>query len=135
MDIIDVKVSYPTDIARLSQEAFAIAESQGTRSQNSNVYAVTNATVLTMEKGNPSSDLLNDAVLVVRGGIIESVGHSGEVVIPQGASVLNAGGGFVVPGFIDVHAHWSGFGNPTPARSWELETFLSYGVTTLHKLI
>lgn len=41
--------------------------------------------------------------------------------------------GFVVPGFIDVHAHWSGFADPYPAKSWELATFLAYGVTTLHK--
>ena len=41
--------------------------------------------------------------------------------------------GFVVPGFIDVHAHWNGFDTNFPARSWEMETFLSYGVTTLHK--
>ena len=41
--------------------------------------------------------------------------------------------GFVIPGFIDVHGHWEGFGNTHPARSWEMETFLAYGVTTLHK--
>jgi hypothetical protein len=40
--------------------------------------------------------------------------------------------GYVVPGFIDVHAHWAGLGSLYPARSWELETFLAYGVTTLH---
>jgi N-acyl-D-aspartate/D-glutamate deacylase len=40
---------------------------------------------------------------------------------------------FVVPGFIDVHAHWEGFSDPYPAKSWEMETFLAYGVTTLHK--
>lgn len=40
---------------------------------------------------------------------------------------------FVVPGFIDVHAHWEGFADLYPAKSWEMETFLAYGVTTLHK--
>lgn len=43
--------------------------------------------------------------------------------------------GYVVPGFIDVHAHWNGFETMYPARSWELETFLAYGVTTLHKYV
>jgi N-acyl-D-aspartate/D-glutamate deacylase len=43
--------------------------------------------------------------------------------------------GFVTPGFIDVHAHWNGFEARHPAKSWELETFLAYGVTTLHKLM
>ena len=41
--------------------------------------------------------------------------------------------GFIVPGFIDVHAHWNGYVTTYPARSWEMETFLAYGVTTLHK--
>ena len=43
--------------------------------------------------------------------------------------------GFVVPGFIDVHGHWGGYASTHPARSWELETFLAYGVTTLHKCV
>ena len=41
--------------------------------------------------------------------------------------------GYIVPGFIDVHAHWGGFETAFPARSWEMATFLAYGVTTLHK--
>lgn len=41
--------------------------------------------------------------------------------------------GFLIPGFIDAHAHWSGMSNPIPAKSWELQTFLAYGVTTMHK--
>ena len=41
----------------------------------------------------------------------------------------------IIPGFIDVHAHWNGFTSRYPARSWELETFLAYGVTTLHKCV
>ncbi len=32
-----------------------------------------------------------------------------------------------------MHAHWDAIGNPIPARSWEMQTFLSYGVTTMHK--
>jgi hypothetical protein len=38
----------------------------------------------------------------------------------------------VIPGFVDVHAHWNGHTNLYPAKSWELEAFLAYGVTTLH---
>ena len=41
--------------------------------------------------------------------------------------------GYITPGFIDVHAHWNGFADFFAASSWELETFLAYGVTTLHK--
>lgn len=41
--------------------------------------------------------------------------------------------GFVIPGFIDAHAHWDGYDTLYPAKSWEQETFLAHGVTTLHK--
>lgn len=40
--------------------------------------------------------------------------------------------GYVTPGFIDAHAHWDGFEGRYPATSWEHQTFLAYGVTTLH---
>lgn len=43
--------------------------------------------------------------------------------------------GFVVPGFIDVHSHWGGYIVPFPAKSWEMQSFLAYGVTTMHKYV
>ena len=49
--------------------------------------------------------------------------------------VLTMAIGFVIPGFIDVHAHWEGFSDRFPAKSWEMETFLAYGITTLHKYV
>ena len=34
--------------------------------------------------------------------------------------------GFVLPGFIDAHAHWGGYTSVYPASSWELLVFLAY---------
>lgn len=141
-------------MSRLRQEARLAATARGQTEQNADVIAVTNATLLTMEAGDLIRDLIEDAVMVVRGGVIESVGCLNAVNIPQGATIINAYKGttsfcccskiksdefvsqivgFIVPGFIDVHAHWGGFRDLYPARSWELNTFLAYGVTTLHK--
>ena len=135
LNVQEIDVRYATDISRLSEDAFDEARSCGLQRQNANVYAITNATVLTMERGLLPHDLVNDATVIIRGGIIERVGPSSRIAIPAGATVMNAQGGFVIPGFIDVHAHWSGTGNPFPAKSWEMETFLAYGVTTLHKCV
>ena len=41
----------------------------------------------------------------------------------------------MIPGFIDAHAHWDGYDTIYPAKSWEQETFLAHGVTTLHKYV
>ncbi|KAH9926124.1 uncharacterized protein B0H18DRAFT_1085078 [Fomitopsis serialis] len=129
----EVVVDYPSDIRRLKAEAAAsIAHEDAAALANADLFVIANATLLTMETGDLRADVLEDAILVTRGGQIEAIVGTQDAVIPYGASVLNAEGAFIVPGFIDVHAHWNGFDTLYPARSWEMETFLAYGVTTLH---
>ncbi|KAJ6591564.1 hypothetical protein DFH09DRAFT_178262 [Mycena vulgaris] len=128
LDYQEVVVEYSTDIARLKRDAAAVSAQPNA---NSDVFVIFNATILTMETGDPELDLIREGVLTIRGGVIESVGALGTLV-PTGVTAFNAQGGFVVPGFIDVHAHWNGFSEIYPAKSWELQAFLAYGVTTLH---
>ncbi|KIK54484.1 hypothetical protein GYMLUDRAFT_177108 [Collybiopsis luxurians FD-317 M1] len=123
----EIVVEHSTDISRLKEQAQSQAPGE-----NSDVVVVYNATILTMETGDIDKDLLHEAVLVVRGGVIESVSSADGFVTPEGANMINARGGFVIPGFIDAHAHWNGMSNPHPAKSWEQQTFLAYGVTTMH---
>nr|VWO98440.1 Cytochrome P450 monooxygenase AKT7 (EC (AK-toxin biosynthesis protein 7) [Ganoderma boninense] len=134
----EVVVEYASDIARLKEEAAAFAEAEYGKSavedanSGADFFVFANATLLTMSTGNIHNDILHDAVLVTRNGQIEAIAGVHDYVIPYGATVLDAEGGYVVPGFIDVHAHWNGFETAFPARSWEMATFLAYGVTTLH---
>ncbi|KAJ3543125.1 hypothetical protein NMY22_g3250 [Coprinellus aureogranulatus] len=122
----EVVVTQPTHIAQARR---------GARSGGTDSFVVYNATLLTMATGKLETDLVKDSVLTIRGGEIHSIDTIGSVHIDdlraQG-TVVDAAGGFVVPGFIDVHAHWDGFSSRFPAKSWEMETFLAYGVTTLH---
>ncbi|CAL1703396.1 unnamed protein product [Somion occarium] len=132
----EIVVEYPTDIHRLKQDATVAAmKTHGnneTAFSNADFLVIYNATLLTMDSGYLKNDILHDALIVVRSGEIEAIVGVHDLVIPYGATTFDAQGGFVVPGFIDVHAHWNGFADYYPARSWELETFLAYGVTTLH---
>ncbi len=46
-----------------------------------------------------------DGVVLIRGGKFEQVGSPDEVKIPAGYRIIDAAGGHVVPGFIDLHNH------------------------------
>ena len=53
---------------------------------------------------------LEDAVIVIEGSTIKTVGIGSDVSIPEGAQVIDASGKTVVPGFIDSHVHFLGIG-------------------------
>lgn len=100
LDVQEIHISYPTDVWRLKQDSHAAAIASGNNAAiqyaNSDVLAITNATVLTMESGRLHEDFMGDAVVIVRAGLIESVGHADKVVVPQGATVINAHRGMSV---------------------------------------
>lgn len=90
-------VKHTTDIARLKKEATKAASTHKpwleVEENNSDVVAIYNATLLTMESGNDAVDLINAGVLVVRGGVIEYAGPLHQYDIPTGATVIDADGG------------------------------------------
>jgi N-acyl-D-aspartate/D-glutamate deacylase len=55
-----------------------------------------------------------------------------DVPCPAGAEPRDMAGAVVLPGFIDVHAHWAGGGDLFVEQSWEFLVNLAFGVTTLH---
>lgn len=69
-------------------------------------------------------DMIENAVVVIDGNRIASVGKQGEVEIPDDAEVHDASGLTMVPGLIDAHYHSV---NNNPA----LETILKNGTTTI----
>lgn len=73
----------------------------------------------------PSLDPLEDAVLIIEGGVIVEVGPSSRVAIPEDAEVVDASGMTLVPGFVDAHVH-IGFADP--------DEVLAGGVTTVRDL-
>ncbi len=78
-------------------------------------------------------EIIEDSVVVVDGQSIAAVGRRGEVEIPGDAQVYDTSGKWILPGYVDIHAH-SGASNLgiSPRRKWAFLSQLSFGVTTTH---
>ena len=91
--------------------------------------ALVGGRVITM-KGD---EVLDDAVVLVRGNHIEAVGPANAVTVPAGARVVDCKGRTLMPGLIDVHAHGAqAEGEITPQQNWARHADLAFGVTTVH---
>ena len=74
------------------------------------------ATVITATDRSP----ILDAVLVIEGDTIQSVGGAG-TSSPAGAETIDLSGKFIIPGLVESHAHY---------EEWMGELMLNHGVTT-----
>ncbi|MDX1428907.1 MAG: amidohydrolase, partial [Rhodothermales bacterium] len=63
--------------------------------------AIVGATVIPMD----SETRLNDHTILVDGDRIVAVGPTGEVEVPDGATVFDGRGRFVIPGLAEMHGH------------------------------
>jgi imidazolonepropionase-like amidohydrolase len=82
-------------IAALIAAAFAPL---ATRAQNTSTIFIQNATILTVTHGN-----IEHGAILIRDGKIAAVGS--DLKAPEGATVLDATGQYVMPGIIDCHSH------------------------------
>ncbi|HUK13825.1 MAG TPA: amidohydrolase [Thermoanaerobaculaceae bacterium] len=82
---------------------------------------VTGGTVLTMA---PGSEPIADGAVAVRGGAIVAVGPAAAVLADaKPARQLDAGGGLILPGFVNTHTHLAmvllrGLADDLPLREW-----------------
>jgi hypothetical protein len=75
--------------------------------------------------------ILRDADVVVANNKIVGVGPQGSVEAPPGAALRDISGKFVVPGFIDTHAHWAEIRREIlEPNQWPFLINLAYGVTS-----
>lgn len=97
------------------------------RANHNETVVLRGGKVVTMH-GN---EVLADADLVVTGNRIASVGPAGTVTIPPGASEIDVRGRTIVPGFIDVHTHFSVDPElPQPEGTTSFAN-LAFGITSL----
>ena len=69
--------------------------------------------------------ILEDGVILIDDRRICAVGNRGEISVPADTQMLDAGGAFVGPGFVDIHAHGGGgaffWADPQRAAAFFLE--------------
>jgi imidazolonepropionase-like amidohydrolase len=68
--------------------------------------AIVGGTVIDGNGGPP----IPDAVVVIQGGHISAIGPRKSVAVPAGATITDASGRFVTPGFFDTNVHLSLYG-------------------------
>ncbi|MEO0814221.1 MAG: amidohydrolase, partial [Myxococcota bacterium] len=90
--------------------------------------AFVGARVVTMN----GDEVIENGTVVVKGNRIVSVSAAGDDV-PAGATIIDAKGKTIVPGFIDAHAHGAlGRHGIIPQHIWSQYANLAFGVTTIH---
>ncbi len=87
--------------------------------------ALVGATVID-GSGGPA---LPDAVVVVRGSRIESVGTRAGFQLPERTREVDVGGRWIIPGLIDSHVHLTD--GKAGVLDWALHRYLAFGVTTV----
>lgn len=104
----------PPAAAQVGREDFERARRLGEQ-----FLLVRDATVIDGTGGLPRTGVS----VLIRNGVIEFVGRLQDITVPEGTELVDAGGGWLVPGFIDVHAH----ARDTAA----IQALLAAGITTI----
>ncbi|HAX71434.1 MAG TPA: amidohydrolase family protein [Anaerolineales bacterium] len=69
---------------------------------SASIYAITNVTVVDVEKGI----LIPERTLLIVNARIDKIGPYEKIKIPQGATVIDGQGLYLMPGLVDAHVHY-----------------------------
>ena len=84
------------------------------------------ARVITMH----GDEVLENADVLIHDNRIAAVGGTGTLTVPSGTKTIELDGATIMPGIIDVHAHWMEIRRDVlDLDSWPLLANLAYGVT------
>lgn len=80
--------------------------------------------------------VVRNQTVVVDDGVIQAMGRTGAVEIPEGARVIEAGGRYLMPGLAEMHAHVPP-GDRPPAGVLEdiMFLYLANGITTIRGML
>ena len=75
--------------------------------------------------------ILSEGIIVIEGDRIAAVGTDNTIDVPADAQIIDAGGAYVGPGFVDIHVHGGGGSMFHDAPEKAAHHFLSHGETTV----
>jgi Tol biopolymer transport system component len=84
------------------------------------------AKVITMR----GTEVIADADVVITDNRIAALGRRGTVAVPQGARVIDLKGHVIMPGLVDIHAHWEVRHSVLDTEDYTFMANLAYGVTS-----
>ncbi len=93
-------------------------------------YALVGATLISMAGDALDPGVVADSVVIVNGARIEAVGPRAEVSVPAGTLQFDLSGHYLLPGYVDTHAHYHPLRGALDRSSPSLQANLAYGVTT-----
>lgn len=86
-----------------------------------------NARIVSMKGGQ----VIEKGTIVIKDGKFIEIGESSKIGIAKDATVLDLNGKTILPGFIDLHAHFQNSRRDIfPQQNWKLLANYAYGVTT-----
>lgn len=90
---------------------------------NAQPLVIQGATVIDVTDGS----LHSDQTVLIEGNRMAAMGA--DVAIPAEAEVVDATGGYLIPGLWDMHVHTFNNNDPQPPNTWTFPLYLANGVT------
>ncbi|TVY08027.1 N-acetylglucosamine-6-phosphate deacetylase [Paenibacillus cremeus] len=66
------------------------------------LIAINHGTIIT------ANGLIQDGVVLIENGLISDYGEASRIEVPGEAEIIDAGGAYIAPGFVDIHCHGGG---------------------------
>lgn len=130
-----------SDIPALTFDAADIAENHAAvsshlielykpRAKPDGLLALVGGTAITMADEASPERVINNAVVLVQNDRLLAVGEASAVDVPEDATVIDVTGKFLLPGYVDTHAHFRPLRELMDTSNWGFMANLAYGVTT-----
>ena len=114
-----------------SMDTYAVSELDAVvhkpRHTPSGIVALRGARVITMD----GDKVIHNGDILINGNLIEAVGERGTVKIPKAATIIEMDGRTIMPGIVDIHAHWGVKRSVLDLEDHNAYANLAYGVTAI----